>query len=105
MVYKRRARVLFLGPATLTESALAASLELGARWVEPRTDESPASGWADLVVTLDSDSRDTLPTLPPTTRHKHWDAATPTEVRDRVFGMIGGMRLLARLPEDDPDPV
>lgn len=100
MAYKRRARVLFLGPSQLGAAAVAAALELGAEWLEPSTTEAAASGWADLVVTLDPVSRDHLPTLPATSRHKHWNVDTPAEVRERVAGMIGGMRLLARLPED-----
>ena len=100
MVYKRRARVLFLGPPALATAAAEAALELGAEWLAADTAEAPASGWADLVVTLDSVSRDRLPALPATSRHKHWNVNTPAEVRERVAGMIGGMRLLARLPEN-----
>ena len=100
MGYKRRARVLFLGPPALSAAALEAALELGAEWLEPSTAEPPASGWADLVVTLDPVSLDLLPALPATTRHKHWDVATPPAVRERVAGMIGGMRLLARMTEN-----
>ncbi len=99
MAYKRRARVLFLGPPVLVTAAIAASRELGADWLEARADEPPASDWADLVVTLDSVSRDLLPALPATTRHKHWDVDTPPAVRKRVAGMIGGMRLLTRMTE------
>ncbi|WP_455384938.1 hypothetical protein [Acidihalobacter prosperus] len=100
MAYKRRARVLFLGPPELASAAVELSRELGAEWLESDTAEAPASGWADLVVTLDPVSRDHLPALPATSRHKHWNVDTPAEVRERVAGMIGGMRLLARLPED-----
>ncbi|APZ44768.1 hypothetical protein BW247_15950 [Acidihalobacter ferrooxydans] len=77
-----------------------AAQELGADWVEPRAAEAPASGWADLVVTLDEASRAALPALPATVRHTHWPVRSETDVRDRVAGMLGGMRMLARLPQD-----
>lgn len=99
MAYKRRAHVLFLGPPELAAVAVDTALELGAEWVEPSTAEPPSSGWADLVVTLDPVSRDLLPALAATTRHKHWTVDTPAQVREQVTGMIGGMRLLARLSE------
>jgi hypothetical protein len=100
VAYTRRARVLFLGPPELAATAAESALELGPEWLEPSTAEAPASGWADLVITLDRASHDSLPVLAATTRHKHWNADTRDEVRKRVAGMVGGMRLLARLSED-----
>lgn len=100
MGYKRPARVIFLGPSPLVAAAMSAATELGADWLEPNTTRPPASGWADLVITLDASSQAALPALPGTTRHKHWPAQSPEDVRKRVAGMLGGMRLLARLPDE-----
>lgn len=99
MGYKRPARVLFIGRPQLTAAAMQAAHELGARWLEPSTTEAPACGWADLVITLGSCARDEAPPLPPTTRHKHWDVETPIAVRQRVEGMVGGMRMLHRMSD------
>jgi len=115
-MYKRKARILFVdrhAPA----AALAARLanELGADWLEGRH-ATPASAaghmpWADLLVHFDPDLPARLATPPKTLRLKHWplaadpaqpDTALAAELRERIRGMVGGMRMLARLsPEDD----
>ena len=64
--------------------------------------------WADMVVTLDPQSDTLCPALPPGVQKRHYpfpDAACGTiescrmlrdEVRTRIEGMIGGMKMLQR---------
>jgi len=70
--------------------------------------------WADLVVTVCGHADEHCPVLPPGVRKKHWPLedpakatgteeeimakfrATRDEVKNRVEGMIGGIRMLAR---------
>lgn len=101
MPYKRRARVVFAGPSAWVARARRAAAVQGGDWVETGGLEDALSGWADLVVTLDARARARLPALPPTCRHKHWPVSGEEEIEARVAGMIGGLRLLSRLVEDD----
>lgn len=104
MPYKRPARVLFVATDTAAADIGARAARLGAGWIEPRAALAPpqatALAWADLVVSLDQDARDTLPPLPPTARHVHWPPASATEREQRIRGMLGGLRLLSRIEED-----
>ena len=68
--------------------------------------------WADLLVHFDPDLPARLTTPPKTLRLKHWplaadpaqpDAALTAELRERIRGMVGGMRMLARPPAEDED--
>ena len=70
--------------------------------------------WADLVVTVCGHADEHCPVLPPGVQKKHWPLedpakatgseeeimakfrATRDEVKSRVEGMIGGIKLLAR---------
>jgi len=70
--------------------------------------------WADLVVTVCGHADEHCPVLPPGVRKKHWPLedpakatgtdeeimakfrATRDEVKNRVEGMIGGIKMLAR---------
>jgi len=70
--------------------------------------------WADLVVTVCSHADEHCPILPPRVQKKHWPLEDPAktqgteaeileifrvtrdEIRGRVEGMIGGMKMLAR---------
>lgn len=106
MPFKRKARVLFMSSGDEAEYAAACALRLGADWVDART-AHPGRGeaaddavWADLFVTLCADDGIRPSTVPTTTRHVHWPVCAHEEIERRVGGMIGGMRLLARL-----DPV
>ena len=83
--------------------------------------------WADLVVTLDPDTDALCPTLQPGMQKRHWrlslapathttgsiesniSSATPdplsdlltfnAAIKDRVEGLIGGLKMLARLKD------
>ncbi|MHB8744122.1 MAG: arsenate reductase (thioredoxin) [Sulfuricaulis sp.] len=70
--------------------------------------------WADLVVTVCGHADEHCPALPPGVQKKHWPLKDPArargtdaeimqvfrttrdEIRNRVEGMIGGIKLLAR---------
>ncbi len=107
-MYKRPARLLFLHP---TDDPCAAFLLRRAEehpgWIEGRALALPAKGddlpqalaWADLVITLGA-----CPTperLPPHVQHRHWQDTTPASLQRRLSGVVGGLRLLARLDEND----
>lgn len=78
--------------------------------IEPLT--ASLKHWADLIVYFEPQLADTLEPRPATARLKHWpvqaDIGTPDttlveELAARVDGMIGGMRMLARLSSNDDD--
>lgn len=124
-MYKRKAQVVFLDRTGKAAAPLAAKLagELGADWLEARAAAlEPASTvapldeavkhWADLLVHFDEATGEAAKPLPPTTRLKYWplkaDPETDSaqlleELRQRVNGMIGGMRMLSRLSPDEDD--
>lgn len=101
-MYKRKARILFFSPDHpdwVTQACLCAA-DLGADWLEARAYSGPDDlDWADLVVTLGvvwpPDWK-----LPACTRQVHWPVQAATELPGRIEGMVGGMRMLARLHED-----
>lgn len=100
-MYKRRARILFLAtdPADAA-CACAAARELGPAWVDALT--VPDDGPVDLIVSLDPDAACRLP--PGHVPHKHWPVTAPRadDIRQRVAGLVGGMRLLASLDGSGP---
>ena len=123
MGYKRRARVVFLGGVHPAPANLATHYahKFGAVWMEAQAAVLPGVAgevavldntmldWADLVVTLDSMAQVNLPRLPSGVQHRHYpfepippaaDKAAWGElaarVRQRVEGMIAGMRLLEK---------
>ena len=125
-MYKRKAQVVFLdrsGQAAATAARLAN--ELGADWLEARAAalepqsaggtpvlDGPLKQWADLIVHFDAATGEAARPLPATTRLKLWSLKARTEtpgaelteeLRRRVSGMIGGMRMLSRLSPDDDD--
>ena len=128
MGYKRQARIVFLGGLHPAPANLAAHYvqKLGREWMEARAavltgvsgevavlnDELLA--WADLLVTLDSAALAERPPLRAGMQHRHYpfepipavaDKAGWSElaarVRERVEGMIGGMRLLEQAAQAD----
>ncbi len=104
-MYKRRVKILFMGAVARKQTANLAAHELGAGWLEVATFADIPFIWADLIVTLDESALARLPAPPASTHHKYWaiDHATPADIRQRVLGMIGGLRMLARwmsVPED-----
>lgn len=106
MPYKRKARVLFLSVGDEAEYASACARRLGGDWVDTRItrpgngDDAVDTAWADLFVTIGQEPDRLSCALSPTTRHVHWPDCGRDEIARRVNGMIGGMRMLARL-----DPV
>ncbi len=101
-MYKRRARLAFASSSPgLAERASRIALARAGDWVEacscPAGAVPPA---CDLLVTLDPAALKACPPLPPGCRHAHWplSASSPhADIASRVDGLVGGMRLLARL--------
>jgi len=102
------ARAAGLDPQPLDPLAVAAMAEAGIILADHR---SPLTAdllrWADLVVTLDAAARDRCPPLPSGVQHRHYPFAIPADglpsyralreqIRVRVAGMIGGMKMLQR---------
>ncbi|HDP89727.1 MAG TPA: hypothetical protein ENN42_07215 [Thioalkalivibrio sp.] len=90
------ARLVGISPAPVAIEALSEDLK----------------AWADLIVHFDAALPERMGALPPTARRKHWplaaDAGTPsdaleTELRARILGMVGGMRMLARSSTEADD--
>ena len=101
-MYKRRARLAFASSSpALAERVVRIALARGADWVEACSCPAAAAPSAcDLLVTLDRAALEACPHLPPGCRHAHWPlSASPTDadIVSRVDGLVGGMRLLARL--------
>lgn len=126
--YKRKARILFLGGLHPVPPNLAAHYanRLGSEWMEARaavllgvagdvpvvTDDAVA--WADLLVTLDSVAYSARPSLRTGLQHRHYPfepipgvadkpawTALAVRIRERVEGMIGGMRLMQQAGQGD----
>lgn len=111
-MYKRPARVLFLGLPGDGRGELAVRLtaELARDWVEARCAEPHMAGqgdlaWADLVIPLSAAARKQCPPLPPAARLWAWDLPettlqdSETGIRQRITAMIGGMRMLTRVDD------
>jgi len=96
------------GPA-LSDPLTAAVNELGIALADEAVPwDAGAEPAPDLVITLGEAAWDALPALPAGTQHRHWplaghDRATLAELVERVDGVVGGLRLLARV--DDPGKV
>lgn len=105
-MYKRRAHVVFFAAdELLTEKALRSARALATDWIEARSYVPPLTD-CDLFITLDAGGLSHLPRLPQGVRHKHWSLAPDAvdqDIEARVQGLIGGMRLLARL-DGSPAP-
>lgn len=123
MGYKRKARVVFLGGSHPVPASLAAHYanRLGDAWMEARAAVLPGVAgdvpvmdaallaWGDLLVTVDEAARVACPPLRPGLQHRHYpfepipaavdkDAWTvlAVRIRQRVEGMMGGMRLMQK---------
>lgn len=101
-MYKRRARLAFVSSSpALAERATHIARARGGDWVEAGS--CPAGTvplGCDLLVTLDTAALNARPDLPAGCRHVHWPcpvSPTDDEIAARVDGLVGGMRLLARL--------
>ncbi|MFO8004398.1 precorrin-3B synthase [Thioalkalivibrio sp.] len=116
-MYKRPARVLV---AALDDDGRAAFVAQWAadpalsRWLEVRPAGSMRQlnpddlHWADLLVALDAAAAQALPAERPSScRLKRWSLPPadspdlPGAVAAAIFSMIGGMRMLSRVDEDD----
>ncbi|MDR3391564.1 MAG: hypothetical protein P4L77_07480 [Sulfuriferula sp.] len=123
MGYKRQARIVFLGGLHPAPANLAAhyAQKLGSEWMEARAAvlsgvpgevaiiDDGMLAWADLLVTLDAVALAQRPPLRAGMQHRHYPfepipliddkaawGAFAARVRERVEGMIGGMRLLEK---------
>ncbi|HUW29404.1 MAG TPA: hypothetical protein VMV97_12420 [Sulfuriferula sp.] len=128
MGYKRKARILFLGGLHPVPPNLATHYanRLGAEWMEARAAVLPGVAgdvplltddvlaWADLLVTLDAVANAARPSLRSGLQHRHYPfeptpevddkpawSALAGRIRERVEGMIGGLRLMQRASLDD----
>ena len=101
-MYKRRARILFWHPTDPARARYAATLAeaLGAGWLEARAGETDHV-WPDLLIALDCHATPDIPRAAHT-QCKYWPLAQDAwedAVRARIFGVIGGFRLLARMDQ------
>ncbi|MHB1678640.1 MAG: hypothetical protein ACYCSS_14135 [Sulfuriferula sp.] len=130
MGYKRLARIVFLSGLHAAPANLAAHYgnRFGARWVVAQAavlpgvcGDVPAFSsaqleWADLLVTLDAVALAAKPLLPAGIQHRHYafepiPAASDKiawrefalRLRERVEGMIGGMRMLEHDAQADDE--
>ncbi len=106
-MYKRRARVTFVSSAPeLAARASRVAAALGPSWIEARAClVGVAPHDCDLLVTLDATALAARRVLPSGCRHAHWPLAPSCadgEIASYVEGLIGGMRLLARLDASGP---
>ena len=123
MGYKRQARIVFLGGLHPAPANLAAhyAQKLGSEWLQARAAvllgvngevavlDAELLAWADLLVTLDAVALAGRPPLRVGLQHRHYPfepipvvadkvgwSELAARVRERVEGMIGGMRLLEK---------
>lgn len=103
-MYKRRARLTFTSSAPdLARRAAQIATARGASWLQARVCPAGAAPEdCDLLVTLDPQALAVCPPPPPGCRHVHWPLApscADADIASHVDGLIGGMRLLARLDD------
>ncbi len=123
MGYKRLAHIVFLSGLHPAPANLAAHYahKLGGEWMAARAAVLPGVvgevpvldeellSWADLLVTMDAVALANYPPLRPGLQHRHYPfepipavadktawSALAARVRERVEGMVGGMRLLEK---------
>jgi len=103
-MYKRRARIVFLAKSPeLEEWVVRRATEMAGDWIEAGSGPQALID-CDLLITLATLDPPQIPPLPPGCRHKHWTLPTEAlyvEIEARIQGLIGGMRLLARLDASD----
>lgn len=110
MAYKRSLRLLWLAVdhGQWAREACTQAAAMGGPRIQHRASATADTGdalrWADLILTLDSAARARLPPLPPRVQTRHLDLETCVDaadraaaVRQRVEGVLGGLRLLDRL--------
>ncbi|MDD3760092.1 MAG: hypothetical protein PHO57_04570 [Acidithiobacillus sp.] len=106
-MYKRRAHIVFLHEQYpgIAERAVALAEQSGGKWLEARHEHLDRD-WPDLLILLDGRDPDKLE-LASHTRGKSWPLGPDweAELQQRIGGMIGGFRLLARLDDSGaPNP-
>ena len=100
-MYKRRARILFWHPTDPAKARYAATLaeSLGADWLEARAEETDHD-WPDLLIALDCHAAPLI-FRAAHTQCKCWPLVAQDlwedAVHQRILGIIGGLRLLARM--------
>jgi len=101
-MYKRPARIQFLSPLhpELCTAALELCAQRGAGWIEAAGGEAPAR-WPDLIVWLDSPVEAMRAAQSPQALVRQWSLAEPWQdnLAQRIEGLLGGLRLLARLDD------
>ncbi|MCE5387949.1 MAG: hypothetical protein K0041_05140 [Acidithiobacillus sp.] len=102
-MYKRRARVHFQHSQRPEIAQWAAELaeQIGGDWLEAQhTDLDPT--WPDLLILLDGSPAD-KPQLPRPVTIKIWELGPDWKDRltGKIQGMLGGLRLLARLDQSE----
>ncbi|MBU2738677.1 hypothetical protein [Acidithiobacillus concretivorus] len=104
-MYKRRAHILFWHPSEPEKAQYAAQLaaELGGEWLIAKANSAEYL-WPDLFIALDCDG---IPDLQRAahTQCKFWPVSakdSENDLRERILGVIGGFRLLARLDQSAP---
>jgi len=106
MPFKRRLRLALVAldhPEWAQEAVDLADASAGER-IEPRAASPAETGileWADLVLTLEDCAARALPALPARVQVRHLDLAGNAEARaaqiaERLRGIVGGLKLLAR---------
>lgn len=111
-MYKRKPRILFFASTSqLAEQAAAILLQEGAAWADaqcqygdPLSIPDEQLAWADLLVILDQQMPTPAIDLPVHIQVRHWpvmaeEGDAQTEVRRRIHGMLGGIRMLAASDE------
>lgn len=101
-MYKRRARLIFVSSTPdLAARAVRIAAALGGSWIEARAcPMGTAPTDCDLLVTLDATALAAHQCAVPGYRHAHWPLSPSSkdgDIASHVEGLIGGMRLLARL--------
>lgn len=111
-MYKRRARLLFVHPLDCEKARQASEMatQLGQDWLESRgtcyadhignLDSTGNRDWPDLVIHLGTTPTSPLP-LGPQAQLRCWqlqeDETWPVLLSHKIQGVIGGLRMLARL--------
>jgi hypothetical protein len=109
-MYKRRARILFLGQLKeplelacgMVEQVASECLEARGLGVEALDGRSDELGWADLLIALDALACDWLPRAQTSMPYRCWslpvEAAAKSEfLKQQLLSMVAGMRMLQRM--------
>jgi len=99
-MYKRPAHIQFLSPQNpeLCRLALELCAQRGAGWIVAAGAEAPPQ-WPDLIVWLDTPPEPIRAKASPQALVRQWSLVEPLQdsLAERIEGLLGGLRLLARL--------